>query len=289
MIDAIPGNPRRPGLAMSYEGHAPGLLERVLPLVDYLEVTPDTIARVDGDSVRLDPDAMAELAAIEHDVQILVHGVGLTIGSHDGWSDRYVRLLDAFLERIPAVWHSEHLGYTSVDGEHLGTMLPLPRTEEALELVCRRVEAIQQRYGLPFLLENVIHLLPDYPGAYSAAGFFNAIAANTGCGLLLDAYNLECDAQNQALDVAAYLAELDIGRVREVHVADGAEHRGFRLDIHSGRTREATLAIAQAAIDRAGGAVDVVTYELVGEAIPVLGHAAIVDELTRLRGLVCLH
>lgn len=281
---AAPGT--RPGLAMTYEGYSPGLLERILPLVDYIEVTPDTIARGDGADAHLDPVAMAELATIGDDARILVHGVGLTIGSHEGWSERYIRLLDSFLEQIEVVWHSEHLGYTTVDGEHLGTMLPPPRTDEVLELVCRRVEAIQARYGLPFLLENVIHLLPDYPGDYSAAGFFNAIAAQAGCDFLLDAYNLECDAHNQALDVPAYLDELDLTRVREVHVADGTEHRGYRLDIHSGLTRDVTLAIAQDVVARANGAVQVVTYELVEEAVSVLGQDAIADELTRLRRLL---
>jgi uncharacterized protein (UPF0276 family) len=271
---------------MSYEGHEPGLLERVLPLVDFIEVTPDTIARANSDRPQLDPEAMAELKAIGDDVVILVHGVGLTIGSHEGWSDRYIRLLDAFLDQIDVAWHSEHLAYTTVDGEHLGTMLPPPRTKETLDLVCQRVEMIQDRYALPFLLENVIHLLPDYPGDYSEAGFFNAIAERTGCEFLLDAYNLECDAHNQALDVNAYLAEIDLSRVREVHVADGTEHQGFRVDIHSGLTRDATIELAQDVIARAGESVQVVTYELVAEAVPILGHDAIVGELIRLRSFL---
>lgn len=272
-----------PGLGVSYEGYVPGLLDRILPLVDYLEVTPDTISAVEGDQVVLNDAAMAELAAVGDDAIILVHGVGLTIGSHEGLSDRYLRLLDAFLDRIDAAWHSEHLSYTTVDGEHLGTMLPLPRTEEALDLVCARVETIQQRYGLTFLLENVIHLLPDPGGAYSPAGFFNAIAERTGCGLLLDAYNLECDAFNQALDVPAYLAELDLDRVWEVHLANGAEHRGFLIDVHSRQTRDSTIALARQAIDLADGAVKVVTFELLAEAVPMLGRDAIIDELQRLR------
>jgi uncharacterized protein (UPF0276 family) len=86
--------------------------------------------------------------------------------------------------------------------------------------------------------------------------------------------------------VPAYLDELNLTRVREVHVADGTEHRGYRLDIHSGLTRDVTLSIAQDVVARANGAVQVVTYELVEEAVSVLGHDAIADELTRLRRLL---
>jgi uncharacterized protein (UPF0276 family) len=276
-------HPVQPGLAVVYEGREPVLLERLLPLIDYLEVTPDAIARADGDGARLNADAMTELNAAGNAVRLIAHGVGLSICSHEGWSDRYVGLLDQLFTEFDIEWHSEHLAYTTVDGEHLGTMLPPPRTEETLELVCQRVQAIQRRYPRPFLLENVIHLLPDPGGDYSMAGFFNAIAHRTGCGLLVDVYNLECDAHNLGLDVVAYLDELDVSRVREVHMADGTEHRGFRLDVHSGLTRDATIELARDVVNRADGAVRAVTYELLAEAVPVLGHDVIVGEVERLR------
>src|SRR6266702_2963915 len=100
-------------------------------------------------------------------------------------------------------------------------MLALPRTEYALDMVCERVCAIQDRYGMPFLLENIVHVLPDFPGEYSNAAFLNELTARTGCGLLVDVYNLQCDAHNHGLDVSAFLAELDFTKVREIHVACG--------------------------------------------------------------------
>ncbi len=41
--------------------------------------------------------------------------------------------------------------------------------------------------------------------------------------------------------------------------------------------------MARAAVARAGGSVRAVTYELLAEAVPVLGHDAVVAELARLR------
>lgn len=273
----------RPGLGMTYAGYNPALVARILPLVDYIEVTPDAIAEVDGEKVTLNDLAMAELKDISTVAQIIVHGVGLSIGSHEGYSARYLRLLDAFLERVEVAWHSEHLAYTTVDGEHLGTMLALPKTTQVLDMICERVEAIQQRYGVPFLLENVVHVLPDYPGEYSDAAFLNAISAHTGCGLLLDAYNLECDMHNHGFDLHAFLAELNPAAVREVHVACGVEYRGVLLDVHSRETRDTTLDLAQHVVTRASGGVEVVTYELLSEAVSALGLQAIGDELWRIR------
>jgi uncharacterized protein len=275
----------RPGIALgvSYEGRDPALLEQMLPHIDYIEVTPETIAEVRGDDIVLSPDILAELKNIDKDVQIIVHGVSLSIGSHDGWAPTYLRLLDELLDQVDIAWHSEHLGYTKVDGEHLGIMLAMPRTEQALELITKRVNTLQQRYGIPFLLENIVHVIPDCAGDYSDAGFLNAIAANTGCGLILDVYNLECDEHNHGLDIPAFLAELHGEHVRELHVACGVVHNGFMLDVHSRLTRPRTTALAQDAIRTVATEAQVVVYEFMPEAVPGLGHAAIGQELSQLR------
>jgi uncharacterized protein (UPF0276 family) len=161
-------------------------------------------------------------------------------------------------------------------------MLAMPKTEDVLELLVQRVNEIQRRFELPFLLENIVHLLPDYPGDYSDAAFLNELVARTGCGLLLDVYNLECDAANNSFDIDAFLDELDLDAVGEIHVAGGVERDGLQLDVHSRATEPSTLALAKRVIARTpnlGG----VTYELLAEAVPVLGAERILAELVRIR------
>ena len=276
-----------PGLATNYEGYIPGVLERILPLIDYLEVTPDSIAELRDSGAVLSPDALRELEQASRSVHILVHGVGLSIGSASGWNDGYFSLLDQVFERVPVAWHSEHLGYTTVEGDHLGTMLPLPRTGEALDLVSVRIRKIQERYPVPFLCENVIRILPDHPAGYSEAQFLGELVRRTGCNLLLDIYNLECDAHNHGFDIEGFLTELDLTAIRELHVACGAEHRGYLLDVHSRVTRESTIALARSVLERAGGSVRAVTYELLREALPALGLDVLGGELRRLRRAFC--
>jgi uncharacterized protein (UPF0276 family) len=272
-----------PAFGTTYGGGDPDFLDRVLPLCDVIEVTPDTIAESRRGRVSIPGPALAQLRSLGSSAKIVLHGVGLSIGSQSGWSDGYLRMLDTLVEQIPIVWHSEHLGYTSVDGEPLGTMLTLPRTDEVLDMVSERVLAIRERYGLPFLLEHAITLLPEPDGEYSHAGFLNALVERTGCGLILDAYNLECDAQNWSLDILAFLDELRLESVREVHLANGVELRGVRLDVHSRTTRESTRTLAERIVTGARGAVQAVIYELMREAVPMLGHDVIVGELRRLR------
>src|SRR5262245_32030080 len=92
----------RTGVALgaTYEGRDPQLLDRMLPHVEYIEVTLETISEVIGDRIALSDEIMAELKDLRGAAKIVVHGVSLSIGSHDGWSPTYLDLLDQFLEQI---------------------------------------------------------------------------------------------------------------------------------------------------------------------------------------------
>jgi uncharacterized protein len=274
-----------PRLATTYEGMDSDLFERIVPLVDFLEVAPDSIARSENGHSSLHLELLNQLASLAPPSGLLVHGIGLSIGTADGWNHSYLRLLDEFFSRFTPRWHSEHLGLTTVDGENLNTMLALPRTEEMLDLLCDRIRILQERYKVPFLVEHIIHLLPDAPAEYTPAAFLNAITSRTGCGLILDAYNLECDAHNFAFDIESFLAELNLDPVRELHLAGGFEHRGYQLDIHSRPTASSTLTLARNILARCPN-LEVVTYEFLKEALPNLGADGLCSELVRIRTAV---
>lgn len=275
-------SPLGPRLAATYEGGDPDLLGKIVPLVDFIEIVPDTLARSLNGKRSISGDILTQLRDLPPHISLIAHGVGLSVGSHEGYSQDYLHLLDQLVAAVDVAWHSEHLGYVNADGVNLGTMLPLPRTEEALDLVSERINEIQQRYDLPFLLENVAHVLPTFGEAYSPAGLLNALVERTGCYLLLDIYNLECDVKNHGLDLDRFLDELNLDAVWEIHLANGVEHRGLKLDVHSELTQQSTLDIARDVVLRAPQ-VRAVTYEFLSQAVPVLGYDAIEDELQRIR------
>ncbi|MDJ0837014.1 MAG: DUF692 family protein [Acidobacteriota bacterium] len=280
----------RPLVAFAYEGCNPDLLEKILPLIDILELPPDSFGNGENGKITFVEPGMAQIDhALAAGKRMIIHGIGLSMGSYDGMHEPYLNFLDAFLERVPAVWHSEHLGYTRVHGDYLGTMLHLPRTREVLDMICDRVMAIQDRYQIPFLVENIVRLLPDEDNEFTDAAFINAICERTGCGLLLDAYNLECEIFNNRLDIDEFLAEINLANVREIHVACGYEHKGFLLDVHCLGLKQSTLDLAERIIQGSGGTVDVLTYELLSQAIPRMGHDAIIAEMKRLNEVCNRH
>lgn len=272
-------------VGINYEGRDPRFVETVLPFADVVEVTPDSAATLRGGRPVVPDDTLRELQAIAARVPLTLHGIGLSIASADAMNRDYLDLADSLLAQLDVAWHSEHLGYVEVDGRHLGTMLLAPRTEETLQLVCARAEEIQRRWPKPFLLEHAVNLFPDAGGDYTAAGFLNEIVRRTGCGILLDLYNLACDAHNGIAGVDAFLGELDLDAVREIHVAQGTELRGLQLDVHSRVASESTLALLQRVVAIAPN-VEAVIFELVGPAVPAVGYEVIAEELRRIRALV---
>src|SRR5438552_1210843 len=81
-------------------GDDPELLERLAPLVDMIEISPDAIAGSDGKRARLRPEVMEEYASASSQMRFVAHGVGLSIGSFDHWNENYLRLLDELFARF---------------------------------------------------------------------------------------------------------------------------------------------------------------------------------------------
>lgn len=272
-------------LCTTYDAYDPAFLEKVLPYVQYIEVSPDTIARALDDRITLNASIINSLKDVLPFVKVIAHGVGLSIGTYAGCSKAYLSLLDELFDTIPLAWHSEHLGYVRVNGENLNTMLALPRTREMLDLVCERVHFLQDRYGVPFLLENIVHLLPDVAADYSDGQFLNELTRRTGCGLILDVYNLECDAHNHHFNIPAFLQELDLSPVKEIHIAGGTEYKGFKLDIHTNLVSDSTVDLTLQILQHPCCQVETINYELLPQAVDLLGHEAICNELKRLSQL----
>lgn len=272
--------------AITVDSYDTDFTVRAVAHADLIEITPDRWAMPTRSGATIDERAKRFLAPLAAQRPLIMHGVGLSLGSHDRVSGAYLGLLDELFADFRPLWHSEHLAYCDVDGEPLGTMVELPCDEETLDLICPRVEEIQDRYGVPFLLENVARAFPrDDDDTYASADFVNRVVRRTGCGILLDVHNLRCDVHNFGVDALRYMDELDVSAVREIHISGGTDYKGFRLDIHSRLVDAMTFDLARVALARCRNA-DALVFEVLGEAITTLGAAAIEAEAVRLKSLL---
>ncbi len=275
-----------PSICFTYDSYDPLLLETILPYVDFIETTPDSISMIEPDnSVVLHPKIIDQLKQVATSKKIVAHGVGLSIGTFDGFSTDYIKLLDSLVEKVELYWHSEHLGYTMINGESINVMLPVNRNKENLQLICERIHFLQERYKIPFLIENIAHLLPDYDSQYGNAGFLNEITKQTGCGLILDMYNIYCDGYNYQFNIDAFLKELRLESVREIHLANGSIYKDRMMDIHSNAVDDKVLQLTKDILPKIKN-LEIITFELLPEAVPAMGYQAIQNELIRIKSLL---
>src|SRR5438093_11366214 len=98
--------------------------------------------------------ALRALERLRRDYPISVHGVGLSLGGADGLDLAHLDRLARLVERLDPALVSEHLSWSVTGGAYLNHLLPLPYTEEALDVVCRNVTRAQERLGRRLLVEN---------------------------------------------------------------------------------------------------------------------------------------
>jgi uncharacterized protein len=268
-----------PALGISFEGRPPTLLEDLASLVDVVEVRPEAFVARYTDTV--DERTFASLDEHAAHLDVVYHGIGLSIATASGWNEQYLHLLDRLCELRPPRWHSEHLGFAIVDDHFLGTIPAVPATMEAADLVVKRVETIQRRYGIDFLLEHVAS--PFWrPDEMSLAAFLTHVARDSGCGLVLDLHNLECDEDNGKLSVADFLDELDLSLVREIHIAGGVWRDGYHIDLHARLPAPSTIACLDAVLPRCPN-VDLLVFEIAGAAAEAVGREELVATMQDLR------
>jgi uncharacterized protein (UPF0276 family) len=198
--------------------------------------------------------AIAELAALRRDFPISVHAVGLSLGSADGLDPRHLERVAGLVERTEPALISEHLAWSVAGGRYLNDLLPLPYTEEALDVVAGNVAKLQDRLRRRVLIENPSTYLRFTHSTIDEADFLAALVAGTGCGLLVDVNNLYVNAQNHGLDAEAWLDRLPAAAVGEVHLAGHAvnEADGARIliDDHGSAVIEPVWQLYEAAVQR---------------------------------------
>lgn len=205
------------------------------------------------------------LLALREHYPVSVHCVGLSIGSTDPLNQAHLsalRELDALLE--PGLV-SDHLCWGSWGGEFFNDLLPLPYTEEALEHVAARVDQVQNCLGRQMLVENVSSYLKFDHSVIAEWDFLNALAARTGCGLLLDINNIYVNACNHGFDAARFVRAIDGAHVQEMHLAGFAvneiDGRRILIDHHGARVAPEVWELYASACNHFAGAPTLIEWD----------------------------
>jgi uncharacterized protein (UPF0276 family) len=119
-----------------------------------------------------------------------------------------------------------------VSGRFGHDLYPIPFTEEALRHVAQRVRQVQDFLEAPLVLENPSTYLAFHGSILGEAEFIAALLEESGAGLLLDVNNVYVNAHNHGFDPHAYLRQLPLERVVQLHVAGHSQAEGYLADTH---------------------------------------------------------
>ncbi len=239
--------PAAAGVGLRFPHHA--VVTGTRPGVPWFEVHAENY--LGGGTVR------RILETVRRDYPISLHGVGLSLGSAEGLDGAHLARLAGLAEQLQPGLISEHLSWSVVGGEYLADLLPLPLTEEALEVVCRHIEQTQLALGRPILVENPSTYLRLPHATIPEWEFLAALVARTGCGLLCDVNNIAVSAANHGWDPLAYLGALPAAAIGEIHLAGHAlrllpNGHSLRIDDHGSRVSAEVWALYEHALQRFG-------------------------------------
>ncbi len=230
------------GLGMRRE-HFRDYIDGTAP-VDFIEVISENFM-IDGGK------PLDTLTKARGNYPLALHGVSMSIGSADGLRGDYLARLKQLVDIIEPAVVSDHLCWTGIDGFNSHDLLPLPYTEEALDLVCTNIARAQDALGRTMLFENPSSYI-EFPGSMTEWEFLAEMARRSGCGLLLDINNIYVSAMNHGFDAQAYLAGVPFDLVGQIHLAGHVQGEHLLIDTHDQPVPPQVWALYRSAIERAG-------------------------------------
>jgi len=210
------------------------------------------------------------LQQLRQDYPISLHGVGLGLGSARGFSAAHLDRVRGLVRRVEPALVSEHLCWGAVGDRQLNDLLPLSLDHAALNLLSERVARVQDALQRPILLENVSTYVRFRDDAMSEAEFLAALAARTGCGLLLDINNLYVNQCNHGEDALAAIAAIAVGSVGEMHLAGHLVTPQALIDHHGDIVAESVWRLYEAALRRFGPVPTLIEWDTDIPALDVL-------------------
>lgn len=215
------------------------------PDIAWLEVHSENFFGPGGEPLKV-------LEAVRERYPISLHGVGMSLGSCDELSLRHMQKLKTLVARIEPVAISEHLCWSSVNGRFLNELLPMPYTEEALALMCQRVDRLQQFLGRTIMVENVSSYIRFAGASMPEWEFLVEVSRRSGCQILLDINNIHVSACNHGFLAQDYLQAIPPERVGEIHLAGYEQEQDLLVDSHSRPVHDEVWALYDQALQRFG-------------------------------------
>lgn len=250
------------------------------PALDFLEVHSENFFGAGG-------AALAVLREGRAHYPISLHGVGLALGSAVGVDDWHLDQLAALVDHINPIRVSDHAcfarGNLNNQTIHAADLLPIPFSNEALEVMCANVQRVQDRLKRSIAVENLSAYVTCEGGEMPETAFLNTLAQRTGCQLLVDVNNIYVNALNDQIfnqindlnedpltPCTAWIDAINPTHVAEIHLAGHIDCGDIVIDDHGSRVKPPVWALYQHAIQRFGNTPTLIEWDTDIPALDVL-------------------
>jgi uncharacterized protein (UPF0276 family) len=182
------------------------------PSIGWFEVHSENFFMKGGPTLHL-------LEKICQDYPLSLHGVGLSLGSTQRLDTNHLKNLKELILRFSPFLISEHLSWSSIQGFYLADLLPLPYTEESLQIIAQHIDETQSYLEREILIENPSSYMEFTSSTFHEAEFLTTLCQMTGAKILLDINNIYVSSINHGWNANAYLRSIPPQRVGEIHLA----------------------------------------------------------------------
>ena len=266
------------GIGVGVRRQFAAALARTTRQVDFVEVTPENWLGFGGERKQ-------QLAACLERYPTVLHSVSLNIGGLEALDEEFLAGVAALGAQVGMPFWSDHVCYSSVAGQPVSDLLPLPFSQEAVAHTAARIREVKARVPHGLALENATfyaHMpVPAGEVALSEGAFLRRILEEGDCGMLLDVNNVYVNSQNHGFDPFSFIDELPMERVWQLHVAGHTLIDDVIIDTHIGPIIDPVWALYQHTLRRAGRLIPtIVEWD---QEIPALDK--VLDEVDRARKL----
>jgi len=214
----------------------------------------------------------AVLQDIVETYPVSLHSTSLGLGSAEIPRNANLNFLIALVNQVQPILVSDHASFSwgswSKKPVHAGDLLPLSFNHQALNILAKNVDMVQQALGRQILLENLSSYISFSSDTMSEAEFLVRLTEKTGCGLLLDLNNIIVSAHNlNEPDIASYalnwIRQLPEDVIGEIHLAGFTEANPDDLvvDDHSQKVSRQCWILYAEALGRFGAVPTLIEWD----------------------------
>jgi len=195
------------------------------------------------------------------DYPLSLHGVGLGLGSAEGIDRDHLARVKRAISRFEPAQVSEHACWGQAGGEYFNDLLPLPYTDEAVELLARQVGEAQDALGTRLLIENVSAYVAFEHSHLHEWEFLASVAEISDCGLLLDVNNVYVSSKNLGIDAHRFIEGMPLDAIGEIHLAGHTRNGSVLIDDHGSAVCEDVWQLYRHAISRFGAVPTLIEWD----------------------------